>query len=204
MSVAAGLHRRATRRVLRVVPRSPYGCPTTHDRPRRPRHPSPPPPPTTTRWCAPGSGCCSTERAACGWWPRRATSKPCSRRRARTARGSSSLSEHARAGRTISAIPRALAELPGTAIAVLTMEEDPAHARAALVVGAAGYALRKQPTASWSTRCKRLAAGETYLNPRLGGRLATARDDEDPEIGSVFAGHRIDAHASAGAAMAAV
>ena len=42
------------------------------------------------------------------------------------------------------------------------------------------------------------AAGETYLNPRLGGQLAAARDDEEPEIGSVFAGHRIDALAGRG------
>ena len=106
-------------------------------------------------------------------------------------------------GGTISAIPRALAELPGTAVVVLTMEEDPAHARAALAAGAAGYVLKEAADGELVDAVRAAAAGETYLNPRLGGRLATARDDEDPEIGSVFAGHRIDALAGRGG-MAAV
>jgi two-component system response regulator NreC len=69
-------------------------------------------------------------------------------------------------------IPEIRDDAPETAVVVLTMQEDPAFAREALRAGALGYVL-KEAADEELLRAVRLAAeGETYLNPRLGARLA--------------------------------
>lgn len=85
-------------------------------------------------------------------------------------------------GSSLEAIPLILAENPETAVVVLTMQDEPAFARQALQAGARGYVLKEAADAELIEAVRRAAAGETYLNPRLGARLAsepvTGRPDE--------------------------
>jgi two-component system response regulator NreC len=71
-------------------------------------------------------------------------------------------------------IPRVSGVSPGTQVVVLTMQEDPAFAREALLAGAVGYVLKEAADTELVEAVRRAAAGETYLNPRLGAALATA------------------------------
>jgi two-component system response regulator NreC len=64
---------------------------------------------------------------------------------------------------------------PDTAIVVLTMQDDPAFARGALSRGARGYVLKEAADEELLEAIRAAASGETYLNPRLGARLATQR-----------------------------
>jgi two-component system response regulator NreC len=60
----------------------------------------------------------------------------------------------------------------GTKVVVLTMQEDPEFARRALTSGAAGYVLKEAADDELVEAVRRAAAGDTYLNPRLGAALA--------------------------------
>jgi two-component system response regulator NreC len=60
----------------------------------------------------------------------------------------------------------------GTKVVVLTMQEDPEFARRALMSGAAGYVLKEAADDELVEAVRRAAAGDTYLNPRLGAALA--------------------------------
>jgi len=75
-------------------------------------------------------------------------------------------------GSSLEAIPRLRQDVPETAIVVLTMQDDPAFARQALQTGALGFVL-KEAADEELLRVVRLAAnGDTYLNPRVGARMA--------------------------------
>jgi two-component system, NarL family, response regulator NreC len=63
--------------------------------------------------------------------------------------------------------------VPETGIVVLTMQDDPAFARGALSRGARGYVLKEAADEELLHAIRAAAHGETYLNPRLGARLAT-------------------------------
>jgi DNA-binding NarL/FixJ family response regulator len=75
-------------------------------------------------------------------------------------------------GSSLEAIPVIRAESPDTQIVVLTMQEDPGYAREALAGGAIGYVLKEAADAELVEAVRRAAAGEGYLNPRLGARVA--------------------------------
>jgi two-component system response regulator NreC len=75
---------------------------------------------------------------------------------------------------SLDAIPRVAEASPGTRVVVLTMQEDPEFARHALRAGAAGYVLKEAADSELVEAVRRAAAGETYLNPRLGAALAAA------------------------------
>jgi two-component system, NarL family, response regulator NreC len=74
----------------------------------------------------------------------------------------------------LGAIPELLERSPGTAIVVLTMQDEPAYARDALRHGARGYVLKEAAEAELVTAVQTAAAGGTYLNPRVGAALAAA------------------------------
>jgi two-component system, NarL family, response regulator NreC len=75
-------------------------------------------------------------------------------------------------GSSLEAIPRLLETSPGTAVVILTMQDDPAFAREALRAGALGYVL-KEAAGDELVQAVRLAADRrTYLTPSLGARLA--------------------------------
>ena len=110
---------------------------------------------------------------------------------------------------SLPAIPELLAAAPGAAVVVMTMQDEPAYARAALTAGASGYVLKEAAEVELLEAVRAAAAGRTYLNPSLGARLAAGVPSpptgEAPTaaamelaIGSTFAGHRIDAVAGRG------
>ena len=76
-------------------------------------------------------------------------------------------------GSSLDAIPALRAESPGTQIVVLTMQEEPAFARSALGSGALGYVLKESADDELVQAVRAAAAGETYLTPRLGARMAS-------------------------------
>jgi two-component system response regulator NreC len=78
---------------------------------------------------------------------------------------------------SLEAIPEIVAETPGTAVVVLTMQSDTGFARIALRAGAKGYVLKEAADDELVQAVRAAADGETYLNPRLGARLAA----EPPE-----------------------
>jgi CheY-like chemotaxis protein len=102
---------------------------------------------------------------------------------------------------TLSAIERFLVLAPTSAVVVLTMEADPGLARAAFSAGAKAYVLKEGAETALVDAVRAAAAGRTYLDPGLGAQLAavsSAGAAAGLEIGSRFAGHRIDAVAGEG------
>jgi two-component system, NarL family, response regulator NreC len=75
-------------------------------------------------------------------------------------------------GSSLEAIPTLRDEAPMTAIVVLTMQNDPSFARQALQSGALGFVLKEAADDELLGAIRLAADGETYLNPRLGARLA--------------------------------
>ena len=75
-------------------------------------------------------------------------------------------------GSGLEAIPRLREHSPDTAIVVLTMQDDPAFARQALQAGALGFVLKEAAEEELLQAIRGAAAGDTYLNPRLGARIA--------------------------------
>ena len=75
-------------------------------------------------------------------------------------------------GSSLEAIPALRESTPETAIVVLTMQDDPAFARQALQGGALGFVLKEAADEELLEAIQLAAAGKTYLNPRLGARLA--------------------------------
>jgi two-component system response regulator NreC len=73
---------------------------------------------------------------------------------------------------SLEAIPIIRDEAPETQIVILTMQDEPAFARHALSAGAIGYVLKEAADDELVEAIRRAAAGERYLNPRLGARLA--------------------------------
>jgi DNA-binding NarL/FixJ family response regulator len=77
-------------------------------------------------------------------------------------------------GSTLEAIPTLLSEFPDTRIVVLTMQQEPAYAREVLAAGATGYVLKEAADTELVEAVRLAAAGESYLNPGLGARIAAA------------------------------
>jgi two-component system response regulator NreC len=75
-------------------------------------------------------------------------------------------------GSSLEAIPTLLEQAPATAIVVLTMQNEPSFARQALQAGALGFVLKEAADDELLGAIRLAADGETYLNPRLGARLA--------------------------------
>jgi two-component system response regulator NreC len=86
-------------------------------------------------------------------------------------------------GSSLDAIPRILEGSRQTRIVVLTMQDEPAFARQALGAGAKAYVLKEAADDELVTAVRRAAAGETYLNPQLGARMAAepARPSGPPD-----------------------
>lgn len=81
---------------------------------------------------------------------------------------------------SLEAIPRFTAELPETAIVVLTMQQDPAFAREALRSGARGYVLKEAADAELVQAVRLARDGRTYLTPELGARMAAEPPPSGP------------------------
>jgi two-component system, NarL family, response regulator NreC len=74
---------------------------------------------------------------------------------------------------SLDSIPQLRSDAPETQIVVLTMQENPAFARAALRAGAVGYVLKDAADAELMSAVELAAEGRTYLNPELGAKLAS-------------------------------
>ena len=75
---------------------------------------------------------------------------------------------------SLQSIPIIRAESPDTQIVVLTMQDEPAYAREALRAGALGYVLKESADAELVEAVRAAANGDSYLNPRLGAKVAAA------------------------------
>jgi two-component system, NarL family, response regulator NreC len=84
-------------------------------------------------------------------------------------------------GLSLGDIPAIRAECPATQIVVLTMQNEPAYARQALGAGALGYVLKEAAEAELVEAIRRAAVGDTYLNPRLGARVAAEPPPGPPD-----------------------
>lgn len=84
-------------------------------------------------------------------------------------------------GLSLDAIPEIRSEFPDTQIVVLTMQNEPAYARQALSAGALGYVLKEAAESELVEALRRAAAGDTYLNPRLGARVAAEPPPGPPD-----------------------
>ncbi len=78
---------------------------------------------------------------------------------------------------SLEAIPDLQKASPETEIVVLTMQNEPAFARKALQAGVRGYVLKEAADAELVQAVRSAAAGETYLQPALGARLAAGEPD---------------------------
>lgn len=84
-------------------------------------------------------------------------------------------------GSSLEAIPAIREQSPATQIVVLTMQQEPAFAREALGAGALGYVLKEAADEELVKAVRLAAAGESYLNPRLGARIASAPPPGPPD-----------------------
>jgi len=80
---------------------------------------------------------------------------------------------------SLDSIPQLRSQAPETQIVVLTMQENPAFARAALRAGAVGYVLKDAADAELMSAVELAAEGRTYLNPELGAKLASEPADTE-------------------------
>lgn len=83
---------------------------------------------------------------------------------------------------SLEAIPEMREVAPGTAIVVLTMQKEPAFARQALQLGVLGYVLKEAADDELVQAVRKAAAGETYLQPALGAKLAAEPESTGPDL----------------------
>jgi len=83
---------------------------------------------------------------------------------------------------SLEVIPEIREASPGTEIVVLTMQSEPAFARKALQAGVRGYVLKEAADAELVQAVRSAAAGETYLQPSLGARLAAEPDEPADDL----------------------
>jgi len=79
---------------------------------------------------------------------------------------------------SLEAIPDIKEASPGTEIVVLTMQNEPAFARKALQAGVRGYVLKEAADGELVQAVRSAAAGDTYLQPALGARLAAEPESQ--------------------------
>ena len=84
-------------------------------------------------------------------------------------------------GSSLEAIPILRQESPDTQIVVLTMQQEPAFAREALGAGALGYVLKEAADDELVEAVRNAAIGESYLNPKLGARIASEPPPGPPD-----------------------
>src|SRR4051812_47393484 len=80
-------------------------------------------------------------------------------------------------GSSLEAIPRLRDQV---AIVVLTMQDDPAFARQALQAGALAFVLKEAADEELLEAIRLAADGATYLNPRLGAKMAATPPPAGP------------------------
>jgi two-component system, NarL family, response regulator NreC len=84
---------------------------------------------------------------------------------------------------SLPALPEMIEASPGTRVVVLTMEAETGFAREALRGGASGYLLKEAADSELVEAVRRAAAGESYVQPSIGARLASDPEDKWPPKG---------------------
>lgn len=79
-------------------------------------------------------------------------------------------------------IPEMKTASPETEIVVLTMQKEPAFARQALQLGVLGYVLEEAADEELVQAVRSAAGGDTYLEPALAARLATAPEAAEIDL----------------------
>jgi two-component system response regulator NreC len=75
---------------------------------------------------------------------------------------------------SLGSIPKVHEGSPDTAVVVLTMQDDPAFAKEAFRLGAKAFVVKHAAGAELVDAIRAAAKGDTYINPQLGARLASA------------------------------
>ncbi len=70
-------------------------------------------------------------------------------------------------------MPQMIESSPSTSVIVVTMQNEPAFARQALQAGARGFVIKQSAASELVSAVRAVLAGETYINPHLGARMAT-------------------------------
>jgi two-component system response regulator NreC len=76
-------------------------------------------------------------------------------------------------------LPQMTEASPNTSVIVLTMQNEPAFARKALQAGAKGFVVKQSAASELVAAVRAVLAGQTYINPQLGARLAA--EPQTPE-----------------------
>jgi two-component system response regulator NreC len=84
-------------------------------------------------------------------------------------------------GSGLDSISSLMEAAPGTKILMLSMHEDPTYVRAALEAGASGYVVKDAAFQELIEAIRRVAAGESYVAPSLGAKLAVSRPSTAPD-----------------------
>jgi two-component system, NarL family, response regulator NreC len=74
----------------------------------------------------------------------------------------------------LEAIPKLLQASPATRVLMLSMHDDPRYVREAFAAGASGYVLKEAADTEVVAAIHTVAAGQSYVNPSLGARMAEA------------------------------
>jgi two-component system, NarL family, response regulator NreC len=82
----------------------------------------------------------------------------------------------------VASVPELVQASPDTAVIILTMQDDPSVVREALRAGARGYVLKHSAGIELIDAVRAAVAGETYLNPILGARMATGPPATDRRL----------------------
>ena len=83
---------------------------------------------------------------------------------------------------SLEAVPEVKQSSPATEVVVLTMQDDPAFAREAIQRGVLGYVLKEAAETELVTAVRTAAQGETYVQPKLGARLAASPKETQDEL----------------------
>jgi two-component system response regulator NreC len=86
---------------------------------------------------------------------------------------------------TLEAIPQMEDSSPETDVIVLTMQTEVAFARAAFRAGARGFVVKHAAAKELVQAIGQVVAGETYVSPQLGARLAAEPDARDGPPGGL-------------------
>jgi two-component system, NarL family, response regulator NreC len=84
-------------------------------------------------------------------------------------------------------MPQILESSPSTSVIVVTMQNEPAFARSALRAGAKGFVIKQSAAHELVAAVRAALAGETYINPDLGARMAAAPDVADAPLDDLTA-----------------
>ena len=73
-------------------------------------------------------------------------------------------------------MPKIAEASPDTAVIVVTMQNEPVFAKQALQAGAKGFVVKQSAASELVSAVRAVLAGDTYINPSLGARMAAAPD----------------------------